>query len=282
MQIGVKKRKNNKFMIIIMVLLFCFITSGCNKIDEMKVKAGLKNNDFEYIKQGKIETIVIQSTRDQGFRFTVTDKNVINEIYDVLSTAKTASKKSSLEPDYIFEMKEGNNKIHKFSYVTGLDKKDSGNFYSDDKTYIVSNRIDNNIISNYWNIRKPKNFKDVYYKSITSVLGQYLKDDNKNKSVGINLKDDVDSAKFILSTDLEDFNNDLSSKFKNVTVANKDKENYDIWLTIKTEGYKSTMYKATVVIWDKNAKTEKKYYIDDNYKTGGWDLKITDTKPDKF
>ena len=29
-------------------------------------------------------------------------------------------------------------------------------------------------------------------------------------------------------------------------------------------------------------KLEKKYYIDDNYKTGGWDLKITDTKPDKF
>ena len=158
MQIGVKKRKNNKFMIIIMVLLFCFITSGCNKIDEMKVKAGLKNNDFEYIKQGKIETIVIQSTRDQGFRFTVTDKNVINEIYDVLSTAKTASKKSSLEPDYIFEMKEGNNKIHKFSYVTGLDKKDSGNFYSDNKTYIVSNRIDNNIISNYWKHKETKEF----------------------------------------------------------------------------------------------------------------------------
>jgi hypothetical protein len=282
LQIGIKKRKNNKFMIIAMVLMFCFITSGCNKIDEIKVKAGLKNNDFEYIKQGKIETIVIQSTRDQGFRFTVTDKNVINEIYDVLSTAKVSNKKSSLEPDYTFEMKEANNTVHKFSYITGLDKKDSGNFYSNDKTYIISKRIDSDIINTYWNIRKPKNFKEVYYKSITNVLDQYLKNSSKDKSVGINLKDDVDSAKFILSTDLEDFNSDLSSKFKNVTVANKDKENYDIWLTIKTEGYKSTMYKATVVLSDKNAKTEKKYYIDDIYKTGGWDLKITDTKPDKF
>lgn len=282
MQIEIKKRKNNKSIIIAMVLLFCFITSGCNKIDEIKVKTGLKNNDFEYINEGKIESIVIQNTRDQGFRFKVTDKNVISEIYDVLSTAKTASKKSSLEPDYIFEMEEGNNKIHKFSYVTGLDKKDSGNFYNEGKTYIVSNRIDNDIINKYWNIRKPKNFNQVYYKSITNVLDQYLKDSNKNKSVGINLKDDVDSAKFILSTDLEDFNNDLSSKFKNVSVANKDKENYDTWLTIKTEGYKSTMYKATIVLLDKSSKIEKKYYINDTYKTGGWDFKITDSKPDKF
>ncbi|NMM61606.1 hypothetical protein HBE96_02630 [Clostridium sp. P21] len=274
--------RNNKIMILAMVLMFCFVTSGCSKIDELKVKAGLKNNDFEYIKQGKIETIVIQNTRDQGFRFTVTDKNVINEIYDVLSKAKVSSKKSSLEPDYTFEMKESNNKIHKFSYITGLDKKDAGNFYSDNKTYIVSKRIDSDIINTYWNIRKPKNFKEVYYKSIIGVLDQYLKDSNKNKSIGVNLKSDVDCAKFILSTDLQDFNSNLSSKFKTVKVADKDKDNYDIWLTIKTEGYKSTMYKATVTLWDKEAKTEKKYYIDDNYKTGSWDLNITNTKPDKF
>lgn len=282
MKMGIRKIKNSKIMIIVMVLLFCFTASGCSKINDLEVKVGLKNNDFEYIKQGKIEKIVIQNTRDQGFRFTVTDKNVINEIYDMLSTAKVASQKSSLEPDYTFEMDEENNKVHKFNYITGLDKKDSGNFYGDGKTYIVSKRIDSDIINNYWNITKPKNFKDVYYKSIINVLDQYLKGDNKNKSVGISLKSDINSAKFILSTDLEDFNSDLSSKFKNVSVANKDKENYDIWLTISTEGYKSTMYKGIVNFWDKKTKTEKKYYISDEYKNGGWNFNITDTKPDKF
>lgn len=282
MQTGIKRIKNSRCLIITLVLLVCFCLSGCNKIDELEIKAGLKNNDFEYMKQGKVKTIVIQSTRDQGFRFKVTDKNVINDLYDMLSTAKVANKKSSLEPDYVFEMKEGNNTIHKFNYITGLDKKDAGNFYSDNKTYIVSKRIDTNIIDSYWTIRKPKDFKLVYYKSITNALKQYVKEPNKNKSIGINLKDDVEASKFILSADLEDFKSDLSSNFTNATVATKDKENYDIWVTIKTQGYKSTSYKAIITFWDKNDQSEKNYYIVDEYKNASWNIKITEDKPDKF
>ena len=209
----IKNSKNKRYLFLAMIFIFCFFSSGCSKLNELEVKAGLKNTDFEYIKQGKIEKIVIQSTRDQGFRFIVTDQKAIGELYDILSTAKTASQKSSLEPDYVFEMDEGNNKVHKFSYVAGLDKKDSGNLYSDDKIYIVSTRIDNDIIKSFWTIRKPKDFKEVYYGSIIDTLNQYLKNKDKSKTVGINLKDDVDSAKFILSTDLEDFKSDLKSKF---------------------------------------------------------------------
>ncbi len=282
MQVGIKKLKKSKWIFLSMFLLFCFSASGCSKIDDLKVKTGLKNNDFEYIKQGKIQNIIIQSTRDQGFRFTVKDKKAISELYDILSTAKTVNKKSSLEPDYVFEMVEGNNKVHKFSYIAGLDKTDSGNLYSDNKTYIVSKRIDNDIIKSFWTIRKPKDFKEVYYKSITNTINEYLKNSDKNKSIGINFKDDVESAKFILSADLKDFKEDLNSSFKNVTIADKGKENYDIWMTIKTEGYKSNLYKATIIFWDKNSKSEKKYYIVDEYKTGTWNFKVSKDKPDKF
>ena len=34
----------------------------------------MKNNDFEYIKENKINKIIIQNTRDPGYRFIVTDK----------------------------------------------------------------------------------------------------------------------------------------------------------------------------------------------------------------
>lgn len=278
-----KKIKRSKcYLFLAILLLFCFFSSGCSKLDELKVKSGLKNTDFEYIKQGKIQRIVIQSTRDQGFRFIVTDQKAIRELYDILSTAKTASQKSSLEPDYVFEMDEGNNKVHKFSYVAGLDRTDSGNLYSDNKIYIVSKRIDNDIIKSFWTIRKPKDFKEVYYGSLIDTLNQYLKDKDKNKTVGVSLKDDVESGKFILSTDLEDFKSDLKSKFKNVSVADKDKENYDVWVTVKTQGYKSTLYKAIVTFWDKNEKSEKKYYIFDKYENGRWNVKISEEKPDNF
>lgn len=274
--------KNKRYLLLIMLSVFCFFSSGCSKIDDIKVKSGMKNTDFEYIKQGKIQKIVIQSTRDQGFRFVVTDKKASAELYDILSTAKIANQKSSLEPDYIFEMHEGNNKVHKFSYVAGLDKKESGNLYSDDKIYIVSKRIDNDIIKSFWTIRKPKDFKVVFYGSIIDSLNQYLKDRDKTKSVGINLKDDVDAAKFILSTDLEDFKGDLKSKFKNVSIVDKDKQEYDILVTIKTQGYKSTLYKAIVTFWDKNEKSEKKYYIFDKYESGRWNVKISEEKPEGF
>ena len=277
-----KIKKSKSYLFLAILLIFCFFSSGCSKFDELKVKSGLKNTDFEYIKQGKIQKIVIQSTRDQGFRFIVTDQNAIRELYDILSTAKTASQKSSLEPDYVFEMDEGNNKVHKFSYVAGLDRTDSGNLYSDDKIYIVSKRIDNDIIKSFWTIRKPKDFKEVYYGSIIDTLNQYLKDKDKNKTVGVSLKDDVESGKFILSTDLEDFKSDLKDKFKNVSVADKDKENYDVWVTVKTQGYKATLYKAIVIFWDKNEKSEKKYYIFNKYENGRWNIKVSEEKPDNF
>jgi hypothetical protein len=277
-----KQWKGKRYLFLAILLVFCFFPSGCSKVDELKVKSGLKNTDFEYIKQGKIQKIVIQSTRDQGFRFIVTDQKAIRELYDILSTAKTASQKSSLEPDYVFEMEEGNNKVHKFNYIAGLDKKDSGNLYSNDKIYVVSKRIDNDIIKSFWTIRKPKDFEEVYYGSMIDTLNQYLKDKDKNKTVGISLKDDVESGKFILSTDLEDFKDELKSKFKNVSVANKDKENYDVWVTIKTQGYKSTLYKAIVIFWDKNEKSEKKYYIFDKYENGRWNVKVSEDKPDNF
>lgn len=280
------KRINNslniKRLFLIIFMTICVFSTGCARLDNIKIKSGLKNTDFEYIKQGKIQKIVIQSTRDQGFRFIVTDKKAIGDLYDILSTAKTATQKSSLEPDYVFEMVEGNNKVHKFNYVAGLDKSDSGNLYSDNKIYVVSKRIDNDIIKSFWTIRKPKDFKEVYYGSIIDTLSEYLKDKDKNKSVGVSLKDDVDAAKFILSTDLEDFKGELKDKFNNTSVADKSKENYDVWVTVKTQGYKSTLYKATVVFWDKAEKSEKKYYIYDKYETSRWNVKISSEKPSEF
>lgn len=281
-KIGSKIRSKNLFLLSL-ILLICIFSSACSKIDELKVKSGLKNADFEYIKEGKVKKIVIQSTRDQGFRFIVTDKKAIGELYDILASAKKGSEKSSLEPDYVFEIHEGNNKVHKFNYVAGLDKKDAGNLYSNDSIYIVSKRIDNDIINSFWNIRMPpKDFKDVYYGSLIDALNQYLKDKDKNKTVGINLKDDVDAGKFILSTDLEEFKSQLNSKFKNVSIASQDKDKYDVFMTVKTQGYKSTLYKATVVFWDKSEKSEKKYYIKDEYKNGRWSISISENKPDKF
>ena len=191
---------------VFILLVILFLLTGCSSINKLTVK----NEDFEYIKNGNITKININNTRDKGFKFVITDERSIQDIYEILSTAKPVKEKSSLQPDYVFEFCTVDNVVHKFNYIAGLDKKNLGNFYSDDTTYIVSKRIDTDIISSFWNIRRPKDFKNVYYNSILAAIDNYRKNVNKTDLIGINIKDDVEVAKFILSVDVEDFTNNVN------------------------------------------------------------------------
>jgi hypothetical protein len=268
------KNKNFKYLML-MFCIFCgFALSGCTKVEEFKIKMGLKNLDYEYIKENKVDKIVIQSTRDPGFRFIVTDSKTIKELYDILSVAKAAQEKSSLEPDYVFEMYEGEGTVHKFSYVTGLEKTEVGNLYNDDKKYIVSKRIDNDIIKNLWNLRKPREFANVYYGSFLQILKQYESEMNLNGKVGVVLSDDVEVAKYIFSMDLENFKADLKDKIPGAEIVSGNKEEYDVLITIKTLGYKTDKYRSMVTVYNKQEKSEKKYYSGCVHENGEWTIRV--------
>ncbi len=275
-------KNKNKFFMFSFILIAAFIFTGCKSLDNMKVKFGVRNNDFEYIKQGRIKKIIIQSTRDKSFRFVVTDEIAIKDMYEILSSSKEVTEKSKLESDYIFEMYEGVDKVHKFNYIAGLDKKEGANLYSEDKSYIVSKRIDNDIIQNFWNIRKPIDFKTVYYDSIIKVLNNYLKDDVKNKKIVLDISRDKEAAKFILSTDLEVFKSQLLNDFNTELLKDSD-TNSDVLIKVKTEGYKSTVYKSSMTITTSLSEKEKMYYIVAKYENGLWNIQtFEDKKPDKF
>jgi hypothetical protein len=278
-----KSAVNKKItMIVLLLVSMSLLLSGCTLVNDMEVKFGWKNKDFEYIKENKIDKIIIQSTRDAGFRFIVTDKRTISSLYDILSSAKEVNEKSVLDPDYVFEMYEGMDKVHKFQYVAGLDKQDAGNFYSDDKLYIVSKRIDNDIIRNLWNIRKPREFNVVYYKSIITLLNKYNSEINKGSKIGINLSDDIDIAKYILSTDLEEFKGELYTVMSNAELVKGNREEFDVLVTVKTYGYKSDVYKAIVYVQNKIEKSEQKYWIMNKHENGEWNINIYNEKPSAF
>lgn len=264
------------------MVIMIFFSTGCQKINDIKLKMGLINNDFEYIKEGKADKIIIQSTRDQGFRFIVTDKSTIGDMYDILSSAKKVEEKSELQPDYIFEIHESGI-VHKFNYITGLDKNDYGNFYSDDAVYIVSKRIDHDIIRNLWNYRAPREFKVTYYDSILQFLKTYGSNITANSNkVGIDLYQDVEGAKYQLSTEIEEFKEDLSKTLSTAQVVDNNSEEFDVLVTIKTQGYKTTVYKAIITVYDRIDKSEAKYYISNVHENGEWRINVTDTKPNKF
>lgn len=275
--------KKNK-LLLLSILLLTFLLSGCNYIDNMKVKLKMKNEDFEYIKQGKVEKIVIQSTRDNGFRFVVTDKSTIRDLYGLLSTGKEATENSKLPPDYIFEFQESADKIHKFNYVAGLNKKGVGNFYDGEKSYSVNKRLDNDIIRNMYSLRRPKDFSDIYYASILKFLSSYGKNINSDgsKSIGINIKDDVECAKYLLSVELEDFKYNLNSTIKNAKLVDNNKEDFDILVSMKTQGYKTTVYKSIITLYNKSEGTELKYYVLGNYENREWTILISESRPEKW
>ena len=276
------KEKTKQAMILIISLIVLFTLSGCGKIDEMKLKVGLKNNDFEYIKDNKANKIIIQSTRDKGFRFIVTDKRTIRELYEILSSAKKVEQKSSLDPDYVFEIYEGST-IHKFNYITGIDKNDYGNLYSEENIYIVSKRIDYDIINNLWNYRGPREFSTTYYGAINTFLKQYGSNITKNSTnVGIDLSQDIEAAKYMLSMDIESFKDSLSETISTAKLVQNDSEKFDVLVTIKTQGYKKTVYKAILTVYDKKENSETKYYINNIHENGEWEIRITDKRPDKF
>jgi len=277
-----------KTALISFILLISIFLTSCSSIDNMYLKLGLKNDSFEYIKQGKIEKVVIQNARDNGFRFVVTDKNTITELYDILSKAKKVDKKSELSPDYVIELYEGPAKIYKFNYIAGLDKKSYGNLYNDSQYFAVSSRLDNDIIQNFWNSRKPIDFQNIYYKSILDSISKYKKEVGNYKTLSVKIYDDVDILKYILSVELNDFKNELNLKQKEaVLIENSNQnENSNAVMTVETSGYMKNLYKSVITFYNRSTKKEVKYYIWDtyDYDTRVWtyDIYTSSNKPKDF
>lgn len=272
--------KKLRILVVILIIAFSGTLMGCGQIGNLKVKLGMKNRDFEYIKEGKINKVTIQNIRDKGFTFIVTDKNSIRELYNILSEAKEVNNKISLEADYTLEFYEGINKVHKFNYVAGLDKTDAGNLYGDNKMYIVSKTLDDDIIKNFWDIRIPKEFKNVYYTSMIKALEDYNKDLKGDEKIGIDMEDE-EVAKFVMTMDIEEFKENLKSNQE--IIKNDDRNKYDITMDISTEGYKSDIYKCIITFFNKKTKKETKYYFVNNYDLGVWKFNMSkDKEPDKF
>lgn len=275
--------KKSKILLIAFVIIMSTLFSGCEAIDNGMVKLGLKNNDFEYIKENKVNQIIIQSTRDAGFRFVVTDKNAINDIYDIVSSGRIKESKSKLDADYIFDIYIGE-EVKSYKYVVSASDSDSGNFYDDEKAYLISKNLDDTIIKNLSFVRKPRDFEDVYYKCILDVLEEKkdsLKEDNK---VGVNIAGDVDCLKYMFSIDLEQFKKDIDKILPGTTLVENNSDDFDTVITVKNRGYSSKIFKTTITVDDKKNKIYETYYVSAVYESKGWDIDIgeVNTKPENW
>ena len=264
-----------------MIFTLCITLAGCNVVDNVTTKLGIRNKDFEYIKQNNVDKIVIQSTRDSGFRFIVSDKTNIKDIYDILSSAKATNKKTDLQPDYIFEIHVGS-EVKKFNYVAGFKDGNQGNFYNENKSYIMSKRLDNDIIQYLSFIRKPREFQNVYYPSILKVMENSKNMLNiKDAKVGIDILGDTECTKYMLSVDIDDFSRKAKDIVPNSAIVNHDREKFDIIVSVNNYGYKTKAFKSIITIENKKENSQKKFYADCIY-DNGWTVDIQESMPKEW
>ncbi|MCM1989893.1 hypothetical protein [Oceanirhabdus seepicola] len=269
-----------RFKFILMIIITCVLFTSCGVLDDVFIKVGFKNDRFEYINEGNVTKVVIQSVRDKNFKFIITDKTVLDELYDILSKAKGAEESSTLNPDFIFELHLTGNKVEKYYYIAGLDKENKGNFYNEDEKYIVSKRLDNDLLDNFFNIRTPIKFSSVYYDSIIEVLDIYRESFDSDK-INVYLNKDRESAKFILSIEEEEFKGTLENKYDNV-VLNQELGTSAIDMVVSTVGYKSTIIKMKIEFKQKG-NILKEFYVLGNYENKKWVINVyKDKKPSDF
>ena len=262
-------KKTIKYLITTLMVILSINLSSCGVVDN--IKGGFKNKNNYFDNVGQVDQISIQSIRDKSFKFLVTDEKSIVNMYELLSKAKVSEVRSDLQPDYIFEIKMGD-EVKQYNYVVGAYE---GNFYNDEASFTVSKRLDEGILQNLSIIRKPRDFEYIYYQPILDIIDKLSKTlDFKDRNVGIDIKDDVDCLKYIFSTDLENFLQKARKKAPNIEVIDNNVKDFDIIIRIKNRGHSTTEYKSNITVEDKKENTEYYYYVVGENQYKEWNINI--------
>ena len=269
--------RKNKFIIlsILVVTIISNLFSGCTLLEDIAVKANLRNRSFDYINQDKVDQIIIQNYRDSGFRFIVNDPQAINDIYKILKKGKVVSDKSSLDPDYIFEVQIGD-EVKKYNYIVGTVEKNKGNFYNDNESFIVPKTLENTIMQNLSFIRKPREFKYIYYQSILNILELKKDSLSSNKKVGIDISGDTECLKYIFSVDLLEFEENMRKILPNAELVKNNSDEFDAIITVKNRGYSTNVFKTLITVDNKKDNTYENYYIQAEYSYKDWNINVSE------
>lgn len=266
-------KKLKRSLVIVAIIVISLNLVGCNTIDNLQKKLGLKNEYFEKFKAENISEISIQSVRDPGFKFIVKEPKAIGEMYTLLDKSKDSENKTELSPDYIFEFKMGD-EIQTFNYIVGAHE---GNFYNDTNSFTVSSRLDEGIVKNLSFTRKPRDFELIYYNSILNVLNLKKKEftDTPHK-VGIDIQGDIECLKYVFSTDIESFLKKARKSIPDIELVNNNESDFDIVLTIKNKGYDTTTYRSKLSVNNKKDKIQEDYYIKATNRFKEWNIITSD------
>ncbi|MGL4847905.1 MAG: hypothetical protein ACRC28_03110 [Clostridium sp.] len=261
--------------IIVVVIAAILIFLGFGPVNTILVKLGFRNNAFNYIKQTKVDKIVIQNSRDPGFRFIITDPKAINQLYETLSHGSVRPKGNSLQPDYIFEIYTGD-QIKKYDYVVGVDTSGEGNFWDGSQAFQVPKNLEDTIINNLSFINKPRDFNEIYYGSILKVINQtkqsYEKDGAK---VGVDLMGDVECVKYLYSNDLQQFTKEIQKSVPGAQLVNGNFGDFNVIISANNRGYSTNLFKTIITVDDRQNNVYQQYYVIGKFDFNKWEIEVS-------
>lgn len=241
-----------------------FILSSCSGGGNApEIKKLLQDKD--------IERVTITNSGYAG-RYTIKDKKSMDRFKGYIEKAKVVSKNPELEPDFLFELYDGENSVGTFKYIAGITDSDTANLIDmDGRLYSISRNIEDIFMKRLMKRNNLKNIPEYYVSLIGTIIDkQEIKAGSK---VVADIGGDHSVTKSITSVEQKSILDSIGRKNIEVTFPIEGKE-FDYKIAIKTGKYNSTSSEAIVTVTETESGKATKYDVSGNYKNGDWEFHI--------
>lgn len=249
-------------MLICALLAINFTSCLGDKINSNIVKLGLKDKNMQ--------RIAITNNRYAG-RYTIIDKNAIDDFTNTILKASNATYDSKLDPDFVFEFFDDTKNVATFRYIAGINDKNTANLIdSNGKLYRVSTSIENGFMRRLMNTDNSKNVS-AYYISLLKLLIDKT-NVNKNDIIVADISKDYVVTRSITSIEQKDILDSVDSKGARI-VFPSETTRYNYMIKINTTDYTDNTSDATASVTDKN-NVAIKYEVVGTFTDGSWNYHI--------
>lgn len=239
-------------------LCSCYRTSINPKILE---NAGIENSD--------LDRLIITNNRFAG-KYTVIDKNSIENIRKYIVKATDATEDSKLDPDFTFDLYKGTKKVASFQYIAGIKDDNVANLIdTKGRLFHIDSDVEEYFVKRLMKSSDRQNVPKYYVTLMKKILEKT--DTDKKEVVVVDIRKDYSITKSLTSMEMMEILKSID--FKNVEVKLPGEvETYDYYVLINTERYTDDACKTIVTVTDSQNK-QVRYSVEGKY-TNTWDYHL--------
>lgn len=253
-------KKTLPLVIVIMItMLFSSCSSGKSAVE---IKKSLQN--------AKVERITVTNARYAGV-YTIKDDKSMERFKGYIEKAKIAEKDPELEPDFMFDLYDGDKSLGKYKYIAGVTDSDQANLIDmNGKLYRISRNVEDIFMKRLMKKNDMKNIPKYYISLLSTIMQKHNM--KSGSTVVANIGKDYTVTKSITSVEQKSILNSIN--VNNIAVKfPTEEQKYDYSIEVKTGKYTDKTSEAIVTVKDKDNKTTT-YEVSGNYKKNDWEFHV--------